>query len=96
MEISVQAEIEKRLMQALNPIKFLVIDDSKKHKGHLESSAAEGTHFRIQIVSALFNSVSRIERHKIVYKILDDLLKNQIHALSLTLISDNEFYADKF
>lgn len=90
MQISVHAELEKRLRNALNPFELSIVDDSAKHKGHLEGGAEEGTHFRIKVVSAFFKEMPRIERHKTVYGLLEDLLKSQIHALSLTLLSDDE------
>jgi BolA protein len=90
MQISVRTEIEKRLMNALNPFELAVIDDSAKHKGHLDGGAEEGTHFRVKVISAFFKGMPRIERHKVVHGLLKDLLENQIHALSLTLLSDDE------
>ena len=84
-----QAEIERRL-RVLNPLELSIIDDSAKHKSHLEGGADQGTHFRIKIVSSIFKGMSKIERHRTVFTLLEDLLKNQIHALSLALLSDDE------
>lgn len=85
-----RAELEKRLSKAFNPLELTIIDDSAKHKGHREGGADQGTHFRVKIVSAFFKGMSKIERHRAVFSLLDDLLKNKIHALSLTLLSDDE------
>lgn len=87
---SIRSEIQARLLNELQPQSLTVIDESLKHKGHLEGGRDEGTHFQVRIVSARFKHLSRMERHRLVHKLLEDLLKTHIHALSLTLLSDDE------
>jgi acid stress-induced BolA-like protein IbaG/YrbA len=43
----------------------------------------DGTHFEALIVSTEFEGKSLIERHKLVYGVLGDAMKERIHALSL-------------
>lgn len=43
----------------------------------------DGTHFEALIVSTEFEGKSLIERHKFVYGVLGDAMKERIHALSL-------------
>ena len=90
--ISIRAEIEKRVRAELSPTFLEVKNESAKHKGHLNgptSDAAE-THFHVKIVSPRFYGLSRIDRHRLVHALLDDLLKTHIHALSLVLLDEGE------
>lgn len=42
-----------------------------------------GDHWRVTIVAEAFTDKSLVERHQMVYKALGDLMKAEIHALSL-------------
>jgi stress-induced morphogen len=42
------------------------------------------THFRVEIVSAAFDGLSRIERQRLVHQLLAAELAGRVHALSLT------------
>ncbi len=73
--------IRERLA-VLNPTSLEIQDDSAKHAGH--KAAGGGGHFQVTIVSDAFAGKSTVERHRMVYQALDDLLKqNEIHALSI-------------
>lgn len=43
----------------------------------------DGTHFEALIVSDTFNGKTLLERHKLVYGVLGEAMKERIHALSL-------------
>ena len=48
------------------------------------------THFKLVIVSDSFNNVSQVKRHQIIYKSLEDIMK-QIHALSINSFDEAEY-----
>ena len=73
-------KIESKLNAGLNIHSLEIIDDSHKHANHSQSS---GGHFKVIIVSNDFKDKSLIERHRMVYAILDEMLKKEIHALSI-------------
>ena len=79
--------IKTKLSENLNIDSLDIIDESHKHANHAQSS---GGHFRVSIVSEDFQDKSLIERHRMVYAILGDMLKNEIHALSIDAKSPNE------
>ncbi len=79
--------IKTKLSENLNIDSLEIIDESHKHANHAQSS---GGHFRVRIVSEDFQDKSLIERHRMVYGILGDMLKNEIHALSIDAKSPNE------
>ena len=41
-------------------------------------------HYSAIISSKLFNNISKIEQHKLVYKSLQGKMGNELHALSIT------------
>lgn len=75
-------EAIRQRLAVLNPVSLEIQDDSAKHAGH--KAAGGGGHFQVAIVSDAFAGKSTIERHRMVYQALDDLMKvNEIHALSI-------------
>ncbi len=48
------------------------------------------THFRLTIVAAAFAGKNRIERQRLVFAALGDLLQSDIHALSITALTPAE------
>ena len=49
---------------------------------HLEVEG-DGRHFRAVIVSEKFAGLSRVRQHQLVYQVLGDRMREEIHALSL-------------
>ena len=74
-------EIESAVRAALEPDSIEVQDDSHLHAGH--AGAREGRHFTVRVVSARFNGLSRVARHRLVYDALRILIPRGIHALAI-------------
>lgn len=70
------------LEQALAPQQLEIRDDSAKHAGH--AGAREGGHFAIHIVSGAFAGLTSLERHRLVYAAVAELMGRDIHALSIS------------
>ena len=83
------ALIRERLTQALAPAQLDIIDDSHQHAGHAGASGGGG-HYTVRIVSAKFANHNPIERHRMVYQAVADLMPTQIHALSITALTPEE------
>ncbi len=77
--------IEEKLRSALNPEVLEVINESAQHAGHAGHDGSGESHFRIRVVSAAFEGVSRVERQRRVHGILQSEISQQIHALSMKL-----------
>ena len=75
------SEIDAALRATLAPLALEVRDDSHLHAGH--AGAREGRHFSVQVVSARFNGLSRLARHRLVYDSLNLLIPRGIHALAI-------------
>jgi BolA protein len=72
--------IRQRLTEALAPVQLDVIDEGHKHAGH--SGEGKG-HFFARIVSPAFAGKNPIERHRMVYAALGDMMPDGIHALAI-------------
>ena len=81
----VEKNILSKLKKHLKPSFIEVIDESHLHANHNPDAKNAGTHFKIKIISKTFQDKSNIEKHRIVYEILDSELKNGVHALTLNL-----------
>jgi BolA protein len=78
------ATLETALQQALQPESLLVVDDTHAHHGHAGHSGADsGTHFTIEVRARCFNGLSHVQRHRLVYDALRDLIPQGIHALAI-------------
>ena len=81
--------IQALLELAFEPESLNVEDDSARHAGHAGAKSGLG-HFNVSIVSSHFNGMKMLARHRAVYAALDDMMKTDIHALSIDAIASNE------
>jgi len=80
----VAAEMRRRLEAALDPTMLALTDESEQHRGHGGYNPAGESHFSLAIESAAFIGKSRVERQRLVHAALGDLLKDRVHALSIS------------
>jgi BolA family transcriptional regulator, general stress-responsive regulator len=85
-----EERIAARLTEALNPVALEIVDESDRHAGHAGARAGGGTHYRLRIVSAQFERRSRVERHRLVYGLLDAEFADGLHALALVAKAPGE------
>jgi BolA protein len=79
--------LRQRLAQ-LDPVALEIRDDSAKHAGH--AGAKEGGHFAVNIVSERFAGLSTMQRHRLVYDAVGNLMQCGIHALSIKASAPDE------
>jgi len=80
----------ERLNSALSPTKIELIDDSEQHRGHGGYNPAGESHFSLRIESPAFAGKSRVERQRMIYAALGDLMDARVHALSIRASSPGE------
>ena len=85
----VASEMLKRLA-ALSPTRIELSDDSEAHRGHGGYNPAGESHFSLTIESPAFAGKSRVERQRMVYSALGDLMKERVHALSIRATAPGE------
>lgn len=83
------AEIERRLTELLRPEVIRIKDQSHLHAGHAGAAAGMG-HFAVYVVSPAFAGLPRVQRHRVIYDALGDLMKTDIHALKIEALTPGE------
>ena len=78
--------IEKKLRKNINFEKIEIIDNSHKHKSH-KSFLPNKLHLALNIKSNYLISLPKLDAHKLIMKVLEDELKNKIHALEIKIYS---------
>jgi len=81
--------IRERLQQKLQPEQLGIIDESAKHAGHA-GAAGGGGHYVIRITAAAFRDKTPLQRHRLIYDALDDMMHGEIHALSIQALAPEE------
>lgn len=84
-----QQTIQAILTERFEPAEILVKDQSHLHAGHEGARDGRG-HFDITIVSQAFDGLNRLQRHRMVYDALQQLLETDIHAIRIKAYTPSE------
>ncbi len=87
--MTVQETIESKLRSALQPHHLEVINESG---GHNVAPGSE-THFRVLVVSSAFEGKPALQRHRMVYQLLEPERQGGVHALGIQTLTPDEFGA---
>ena len=79
----VATEMLRRLNSALGPTRVDLTDESEQHRGHGGYNPAGESHFSLAIESPQFAGKTRVERQRLVYAALGELMHERVHALSI-------------
>jgi BolA protein len=80
-----------RRLDVLSPSRNELVDDSEAHRGHGGYNPAGESHFSLTIESPAFAGKSRVERQRIVYAALGDLMKERVHALTIRASAPGDY-----
>ncbi len=72
----------KEKLAVLHPLKLDIVDESHRHAGHAGARSGGG-HFLLQIISADFVGKNKMERHRMIYSALAEMMERDIHALTI-------------
>ena len=86
----VESAIRRRLA-TLDPVTLELRDESAQHAGHAGSRPSGESHWQLTIVSDAFRGKSAVARHRMVYEALGDLMKRDIHALTIEALAPDQF-----
>lgn len=85
--------IEQKLRAALAATHLELIDESHLHAGHAGARSGGG-HFRATIVSEKFAGLSKVQAQRLVFQVLAEEMKGEIHALSMTTWTPDQWRAN--
>jgi BolA protein len=80
--------IRQKLEEALKPDLIEIIDHSAAHAGHAGNKG--GGHYNVTIVSEQFEGKTLVQRHQLIYAIMGDMMKEEIHALGINALTPTE------
>jgi len=72
--------IEYSIIKSLRPETLTVEDNAAEHVGHANEGAG---HFTVRVVASAFDGKSLVERHRMIYQAVNELLEVDIHALRI-------------
>ncbi len=81
--MSVQSNIEAKLASALEPARLEVVNESHLHSVPPGSE----THFKVLAVSAAFEGLGLVDRHRRIHELLREELAGGVHALTLRALT---------
>jgi len=81
--------IVDRLRQKLSAESVEIEDQSHMHAGHA-GAAGGGGHYQVTVIASCFKGLNTLARHRLIYDALDDLMKKEIHALTIQAYSEDE------
>lgn len=77
------AQIRSLLEAAFAPVELDIEDDGHLHEGHAGARSGKG-HFSVWIVSKAFQNKRLLERHRMVFEALGEMMLSDIHALKIS------------
>src|SRR5262249_49059205 len=80
----------RRRLKSLSPTHIELIDDSELHRGHGGYNPAGESHFTLRMESPAFAGKGRVERQRMIYAALGDLMQERVHALSIKASAPGE------
>lgn len=83
-------EIQSLLETGLSPLRLEVINDSARHHGHAGDDGSGESHFTIVVESAAFTGKSRLERQRMVNRMLGNIPGERVHALAIRAFAPGE------
>ena len=85
--MSTQNLIEEKLQSAFSPQVCIVENESSNHN----VPAGSESHFKVTLVTHVFEGKLLVARHKMIYQVLDEELKAGVHALALHTYTEMEW-----
>ena len=82
MSVERVTEIRRRLEAAFEPSILEIEDQSHMHVGHA-GAASGGGHFAVRIEAVALAGVNRVKQHRMIYHALGEMMRTEIHALSI-------------
>lgn len=76
-------------LAVLDPTQLEITDESHRHAGHAGARDGGG-HYVLRIASAQFAGKTTVARHRMIYSALGEMMRREIHALTIQALAPNE------
>lgn len=86
-----KSNIEKIIVNYFDPYFFSVLDVSEQHRGHKNFQEDVESHFEIVIISKKFENKTKIDRHRMVNKCLEDEFTSGLHSAIIKAYTIREY-----
>ena len=77
-------EVKKKIINKIKPEEISLIDNSYLHTKH-KSFEKSKYHLKLIIKSQKLNKMNKIKAHRLIFSILGEEMKNNIHALEIEI-----------
>jgi len=74
----------------INSIKQKIEDSISESRVEAQDTTGTVDHFSVVVVSDVFDGMSLIDRHKLIYKSLEQYITREIHALQIKAYTKKE------
>jgi BolA protein len=81
--------IAQQIKASLSAESVEIEDQSHLHAGHA-GAASGGGHYDVIVVAQVFEGLNTLARHRLIYEAVSDLMKKEIHALSIQAFDPSE------
>ena len=77
-------KVKAKINKKLEPEQILLIDNSNLHTKH-KSFDSSKFHLKLIIKCARLKNMGKIDAHKVIFSVLKEEMKNEIHALEIEI-----------
>ncbi|MAX30270.1 MAG: BolA family transcriptional regulator [Candidatus Marinimicrobia bacterium] len=85
----IKEKIKNLIENKLDIVHMEIKDTTSQHINHANHKG--GSHLRMKIVSNDFIDKSLVQRHQMIYSIINDFIQKEIHAVILKTFTVDEF-----
>lgn len=89
--MTIEHMIKDKVQAVFSPIHFEVINESSYHSGHAGDDGSGQTHFKLVVVSRVFEGLGRVARQQAANEALSDAFEQGLHAISYRLFAPDEY-----
>lgn len=91
MNISLlETTIQQKLNQAFSPDFLQLIDQTHRHQKHQQFQPGK-SHLTLIIQSKKLSALPKLNAHQAIYHCLGELMQTDIHALSITIMKQEDY-----
>ncbi len=89
--MTIEDLITQKIVETLNPEHFELENQSHMHAGHAGDDGSGQTHFKLLVVSSIFDGCNRMQQHRLVYSAVGQLFPQGLHAFSMKTLTPSEY-----